>query len=209
MIFILFLDSITSGGCCFKWSALQIPDIYHFHFIQIMNDLLIVRLCTICDSSSFNSYDVWRWPLLGQILLMLTIQSFICSEAKGQLEGHEVSLNNRFLEVICVFPFGDLVEEKKKNKTEANLNSITFWMISIWGAQKTPTSQIQRRSQKIAKDCAVLLAKEKQQADVLAERSPFWETIPGHSMSETGRELVQNIDEKAWFLPHIFGQIPA
>ena len=49
---------------------------------------------------------------------MVTIQSFICSEAKGQLEGHEVSLNNRFLEVICVFPFGDLVEKKKKNRSQ-------------------------------------------------------------------------------------------
>jgi len=49
---------------------------------------------------------------------MVTIQSFICSEAKGQLEGHEVSLNNRFLEVICVFPFGDLVGKKKKKTSQ-------------------------------------------------------------------------------------------
>lgn len=94
----------------------------------------------------------WRWPLLGQILLMLTIQSFICREAKGQLEGHEVTLNNRFLEVICVFPFEDLVEKKKK-KTEANLNSITFWMISIWGApensHKSDSEEISEDSQRL------------------------------------------------------------
>ena len=89
----------------------------------------------------------WRWPLLGQILLMVTIQSFICSEAKGQLEGHEVSLNNSFLEVICVFPFGDLVGKKK---TEANLNRITFWMISIWGA---PENSHKSDSEEISEDC--------------------------------------------------------
>lgn len=83
---------------------------------------------------------------------MVTIQPFIFSETKGQLEGHEVSLNNRFLEVICVFPFWDLV------KKQANLNTCILDEFPFEELQKTPTSQMQRSFQKIAKDCAVLPA---------------------------------------------------
>ena len=139
----------------------------------------------------------WRWPLLGQILLMVTIQSFICSEAKGQLEGHEVSLNNRFLEVICVFPFGDLVGKKKK--TEANLNSITFWMISIWGApensHKSDSLEISEDSQRLYS----VAGKRRNNKQMFQQRGAHsgklflaiqWEGLGG--------KLVQNKDERAW-----------
>lgn len=114
----------------------------------------------------------WRWPLLGQILLMVTIQSFICSEAKGQLEGHEVSLNNRFLEVICVFPFGDLVEKKKK-KQKPIWTVLHFGWYPFEELQKTPTSQIHWRSQKIAKDCTVLLAKGETTSRCFSREEPI------------------------------------
>lgn len=38
-----FLRLAHQCGCYSKWSALQIPDICHIHFIQMMNDLLIVQ----------------------------------------------------------------------------------------------------------------------------------------------------------------------
>lgn len=117
------------------------------------------------------------------MVLMVAIQSFICNKAKGQLEGHEVSLNNRFLEVICMFPFWDIA------KKQANLNTTAFWMyFHLRSSRKLPQVRFRgvfRRLPKIVQCC---WQEEKQQADVLAERSPVWETIPGHSVRETGKE---------------------
>lgn len=123
---------------------------------------------------------------LGEILWMVTIQPFIFNEAKGQLGVggyHKVSLNKILLEV-CMLPFWDLGE-----KIETNLNTTTFWMgFHLRSSRKLPQVRFRsvfRRLPKIVQWC---WQEEKQQADVLAERSPFWESFPWHSMRETGKE---------------------
>lgn len=54
---------------------------------------------------------------------------------------------------------------------------------------KTPTSQIQS-FQKIAKDCAVLLAGGKTTSRCFSREEPILEAISGHSLRETGKEAI-------------------
>lgn len=118
------------------------------------------------------------------MLLMVTIQPFIFNKAKRQLEGHEVSLNIRFLEVICVFPFWEFVK-----KEEANLNTTAFWMsFHLKSSRKLPQVRFRGVFRRLPKIVQCSWQEEKQQADVWAERSPFWETILENSMRETGKE---------------------
>lgn len=122
---------------------------------------------------------------------MVTIQSFICNKAKGQLEGHEASLNNRFLEVTYVFPFWELVK-----KAVANLNTTAFWMsFHLRSSRKLPQVRFRGVFRRLPKMVQCCWQEEKQQADVWAERSPFRETIPGLSMRETGKE---DSSEQRW-----------
>ena len=79
---------------------------------------------------------------------------------RGSCIVHKVSLNNIFFEVICVFPFWNLVEKKKNN-----LNTTTFWMsFHLRSSKKLPQvifRGVFRRLPKTVRCCW----QEKQQAD--------------------------------------------
>lgn len=88
---------------------------------------------------------------------------------------------------------------KKKKKTEANLNSITFWMISIWGApensHKSDSLEISEDSQRLYS----VAGKRRNNKQMFQQRGAHsgklflaiqWEGLGG--------KLVQNKDERAW-----------
>lgn len=99
--------------------------------------------------------------------------------------GHGVSLNNIFLEFICVLSFWDLVGREKNRKQFEQYHILDEFPFEE--LQKTPTNQIQS-FERIAKDCTVLLAEGETTSRCFSREEPFWETIPGHSLRETGKE---------------------
>lgn len=62
--------------------------------------------------------------------------------------------------------------------------------------QKLPQVRFSRVFSRLPKTVQCVWQECKQQADVLSEWSPFWETVPGQSMRETGKAVVQNKDKE-------------
>ena len=76
---------------------------------------------------------------------------------------------------------------EKKNRSQFEQNHILD-DIHLRSSRKLPQVRFRGDLRRLPKIVQCCWQKEKQQVDVLADKSPFWETIPGHSMRETERE---------------------